>query len=1437
MKPVPRPWRVFRLPALEWLEPRLAPAAHDTLATAAPISLPPATPTVLTATLAPGDADYYQFAVGDAERLTAQVHATGFAARLSLFGPNDDSTPLIQSDGQSPANPDDLIVQYVGETSAGATYSLKVQGLAGGGPYSLTIQLDPATTPFPPPAAVTSPVAVVAGDFNNDGVPDLVSADGTSGRIAIQLGRGDGTFQAPQACATISPPTSLIAADLNGDGRLDLAVASADGLVVLLGTGDGTFRPQPTITLPAGRPLAVVAGDFNGDHHLDLAAADSTDGVWVFLGTGRGTFEPAGRFDLPDGAGPTAMTAGDFEGRGRLSLAVAEGNRDAVAVLPGRGDGTFGLAVEYRVQVDPVSLVAADFTGAGRDDLAVANHGGQGEENDGSVSMLLSNPGGTFQDTDPDAISQGVGSAPVAIAVGHFNGNGHNALDLATAESTYGTTSILIGHGDGTFVRADGPSVGGAPAALAVADFDGSGSSDLAVGNGLSAPSAGVTVSLETPLPGADPPFFFNPPTAAASPRPTPLLADVNGDGIKDSVIVSRAGAILLRPGLASPPGAFAPAIRVNPTDRPARAVAVVPAGAQTWLAATDRLDDDVSLYAVDAGGHSFFLRSLPVESGSLPTRILAGNFRGVRDSEGNFRKVQDGHSDLAVLNAATGRVTWFLSDGQGGLGPAMTTDLGGSGRFDMTLADLQGDGRPDDIVVVDQLSGDVNVLVNNGEGSDFTRELYRAGAGPYGISSDGTAVVSGEGTVGAVAGDFDGDGMIDLVTANADSHSLALLRGRGDGSFFNPVPLPLDFSPAAIAVGRFDGGAFLGLAVLDRDAGRVRIFLGDGQGHFHEQASAIPLWAGDAPANLSVADVDGDGIADVQVGDDFGDVLTFLGNGDGTFRPYQRADRAQTIGLAVADGEHFVLSNQARDRLAVQDGIGGASRIFADSADGIKTPGQVQTVNVGGTEYLVVANGGANDVLVYRGVGNGQFDAASVQTFFTGTDPVAVTVADVNGDGVPDVVVANQGSNDVSVLFGRGQGPAWTLTAGPRLAAGGTGPVSTTVADVTGDGVPDVLIVNRQSNSVTLLPGVGNGFFNDRGPTTFATGAGPVQALVGNFDGGPGLLTLNAGANDLTLFSRFGPGLSLASGGLEPLAGFAGDFNADGFTDVVIANNGDGVFTALLGGPDGPRLAATLSSADVPHPTAVALADLTGGALSIYATEEGQEAVARLTFAFIAVVTELPPSAPVAQGTGLAGAELLLVATLLSGGPAEPGAVAAPEAAPAAEVFAVFVPPAAGPGSAPVAGAGGGVAEVAAAPPAAGWEGYPLGVGEAIGRRARRQEAAERLDELLDVLGRVLDELRHWLPAPAAPAPTTVQPPPLPAPMACAESPAAMTAARDTAAPPGPPSGAWELRPALPVSVAAVVGLLGCALRPACSPRSRRRLTVVRGGAQAQPS
>src|SRR5262249_33629642 len=145
-----------------------------------------------------------------------------------------------------------------------------------------------------------------------------------------------------------------------------------------------------------------------------------------------------------------------------------------------------------------------------------------------------------------------------------------------------------------------------------------------------------------------------------------------------------------------------------------------------------------------------------------------------------------------------------------------------------------------------------------------------------------------------------DEDNTIDLVVTNSALDSFSLLKGDGVGGLFNPVNAPAfttGLGPTAVVSGPLNGGAFADLALLDEGGSQLCIFGGDGKAGF---TRVFTTDAGNRPTGLSLADINGDGVPDLLVGNEFGDVLILLGDGDGTFKPYQRVER--NIALAVAD-------------------------------------------------------------------------------------------------------------------------------------------------------------------------------------------------------------------------------------------------------------------------------------------------------------------------------------------------------------------------------------------------------------------------------------------------------------------------------------------------------------------------------------------------------
>jgi hypothetical protein len=203
---------------------------------------------------------------------------------------------------------------------------------------------------------------------------------------------GDGNFLPGTAHATGRQPASLAAGDLNDDGRPDLATANAGAGTVsaFLNRGDGDFEAKQDYH--SGRsPRSVAVGDLNDDRKLDLAVANGADNtVSVLLTHGNGSF--ASRHDYRTGVAPSSVVSGDFNGDGTPDLATANSGPGTVAVLLNRGDGSLRTKLDYVPGFECCGLMTlGDVNGDRRPDLAVP----VGDSRNGStyLSLLINTPG------------------------------------------------------------------------------------------------------------------------------------------------------------------------------------------------------------------------------------------------------------------------------------------------------------------------------------------------------------------------------------------------------------------------------------------------------------------------------------------------------------------------------------------------------------------------------------------------------------------------------------------------------------------------------------------------------------------------------------------------------------------------------------------------------------------------------------------------------------------------------------------------------------------------------------------------------------------------------------------------------------------------------------------------------------------------------------
>ncbi|MHB8645233.1 MAG: FG-GAP repeat domain-containing protein [Thermomicrobiales bacterium] len=598
--------------------------------------------------------------------------------------------------------------------------------------------------------------------------------------------------------------------------------------------------------------------------HIAIAVAART--VYVYLNRGDGTvLTPTSVYINVVNAVSTAVAIGDVTGDGKPDLIVADAGNNAVIVLPGNGDGTFGAPVSYSLgatAVSPGSIALADLNGDGKLDIVTGNIG--------SVTVLLNNGSGAF----PSAVTY---AAPVtatcssgcgaAVKLGDLNGDGKPDIATTTTLAPDATQiAVLLNHGDGTFAAATLYTVGSGPVAIAIGDVNGDGKPDLAVANYY---DSTVSILLNTGT-GAFATQVSYP--VGANPKAI-TLADKNRDGILDLVTADRTGSIMILHGKGD--GTF-PRTTLPVGVQPQDVVApVLTASGRRDLVVTNGSDHTVSILLNNGNGTFVPAPGSPIALPCRPVGLAAADFTG------------DSKMDLAVacLDAAPRILT---GNGTGGF--TVGAPLPASGSY-LVAADL-GNGHPDLVVYgpdINSGGGNVYVLLNNGFGT-FTG----AAGSPL---APGKSTTPASLAVADINGDNKPDLLVGLDPTNVTGATIAVLIGHGDGTFTVAPgsPIAAGTAPPSLAVADVNGDNKPDLMTLtsptsSTTATTVSVRLGQGDGTFGAP-TALPDPLGGAASNffsgLTVADLDGDGALDIAVTDrcaGVGCTALFKGKGDGTF-------------------------------------------------------------------------------------------------------------------------------------------------------------------------------------------------------------------------------------------------------------------------------------------------------------------------------------------------------------------------------------------------------------------------------------------------------------------------------------------------------------------------------------------------------------------------
>ncbi len=579
------------------------------------------------------------------------------------------------------------------------------------------------------------------------------------------------------------------------------------------------------------------------------------------------------------------------------------------------------------------------------------------------------------------------------------------------------------------------------------------------------------------------------------------------------------------------------------------------------------------------------FLSDLRLSTGERPMEIRSFDFN------------RDGIADLVTSDEDAEQVSIFLGNGDSSFQPRQPVQFSGTVES-ATSADFNGDNIPD-LAVAYTVNDEarVGVLLGQGDGS---------------FGMERTLEVSQFPARTITTGDFNGDGFIDLSLSTFgydqyynDFGDLKVVLGSGDGNFDQQILVNNEFGILEHVSEDVNGDGLTDICAIKDGVDRLDVHLATKQLDFVLSES---IQINGFANSIVCEDLDGDMVHDVAVLQTSPDsILISTGNGDGTFclgsEVFGVGGSEMAAGDFNADGivdlatsQTSILGSESGDYLVVQNfDVAGRDVATLDfDQDGI--------------DDLAISNLFSDEVILLNGAGDGSFMGPDAG-LAVGNCPEAIISADFDNDGNADLATVNEYSGDVSVLYGFGDGtfmPAQSFTteAGQRfmvaadfnsdgfidLATNGTAisillgsssgfstPLLITgagvqfnpiaAADITNDGIPDLVFASSFFDTVNLFPGDGDGTF---GPSqSFPSPGNPCCIVSGDFDSDSVLdiALANSVSDDISVYASDGAGgfqNPISSGAISSsLALAVGDINSDSHLDLVSVN---AVFSNTIG-------------------------------------------------------------------------------------------------------------------------------------------------------------------------------------------------------------------------------------------------------------------------------